>query len=99
MAEELTYDQTLLLKEASGQTLSEYASSLTPLSREELKELRTYDFRGILKAALLYLLLMLARFRPQCCRYLDAAEDGPEYCLQPAGRGLFSYPQSVLKFL
>ena len=62
MAEELTYDQTLLLKEASGQTLSEYASSLTPLSREELKELRTYDFRGILKAALLYLLLMLAGF-------------------------------------
>ncbi len=62
MAEELTYGQTLLLKEASGQTLSEYASSLTPLSREALKELRTYDFRGILKAALLYLLLMLAGF-------------------------------------
>ncbi len=62
MAEELTHDQTLLLKEASGKTLSEYASSLTPLSREELKELRTYDFRGILKAALLYLLMMLAGF-------------------------------------
>ena len=62
MAEELTHDQALLLKEASGQTLSEYASSLTPLSREELKELRTYDFRGILKAALLYLLMMLAGF-------------------------------------
>ena len=62
MAENLTKEECSLLREADNTLLSSYAADHTPLTKTELKELRRYDFAGILQAALLYLLVLLAGF-------------------------------------
>lgn len=62
MAEELTKEETVLLAEGSPAVLSEYAARSIPLTKEDLKELRRFDFTGILKAAGLYLLMLLLGF-------------------------------------
>lgn len=63
MAEELAADECLLLKDADNATLQQYIRDGAPLlSKEELKELRRYDFSGILFAAVIYLLFLLAGF-------------------------------------
>ncbi len=63
MAEDLTSDECSLLQDASSDTLATYVKNgAALLSRDELKELRHYDFRGILAAAALYLALLLLGF-------------------------------------
>ena len=63
MAEHLSASECEDLKNADTDTLASYAASQgTPLTREDLKALRHYDFTGILKAALLYLFLLAAGF-------------------------------------
>ena len=62
MAENLTKEECSLLQEADNTLLASYAADHTPLTKTELKELRRYDFAGILQAALLYLLVLLAGF-------------------------------------
>lgn len=63
MAEELTAEECKILKEADNATMEKYVSGGAELlTRDELKELRHGDFVGILKAAGLYLFLMLLGF-------------------------------------
>lgn len=63
MAENLTLEETRLLSAAENDILSEYVSDgAILLTREELKELRHYDFTGILAAACLYLFMLLIGF-------------------------------------
>ena len=63
MAEDLTSEECSLLQDASSDTLATYVKNgAALLSRDELKELRHYDFRGILAAAALYLALLLLGF-------------------------------------
>lgn len=63
MAEHLSASECEDLKNADTDTLASYAANHgTPLTREDLKTLRHYDFTGILKAALLYLFLLAAGF-------------------------------------
>ena len=63
MAENLSSEECDALKNADAATLSSYVNqSTTPLTRDDLKNLRHYDFTGILKAAALYLLLLLTGF-------------------------------------
>lgn len=62
MAEELTWEETQLLAEASAETLAAYVPDATPLDKTRLKELRHYDFTGVLQAAGMYLFLLLAGF-------------------------------------
>lgn len=60
MAEEISGEECLALKEADAALLKTYAENdATLLSKEDLKELRQFDFIGILQAAGLYLLFML----------------------------------------
>ncbi len=69
MAEKLTAGQCEELKNGNSAVLSGYVESgAVPLSREELKALRRYDFSGILAAAGLYLLMLLSGF------FLNAAD-------------------------
>lgn len=63
MAERLTAEECGRLKNADHALLAAYVEQGAPLlSREELKELRRYDFSGILTAAGMYLLMLLAGF-------------------------------------
>lgn len=62
MAEALEYSETILLAEADSDKLSEYAVTTSPLTKEQLKELRHYDFTGVLGAAGIYLLVLAAGF-------------------------------------
>lgn len=62
MAENITSDECKILEKAGSDILSEYAKDAKCLSREELKQLRHFDFTGICHAALLYLLALLAGF-------------------------------------
>lgn len=55
MAERLTAAQCKELEEADADTLKRYAQSAVKLTKEELKELRSFDFSGICTAAVLYL--------------------------------------------
>ena len=51
MAENLSSEECDALKNADAATLSSYVNqSATPLTRDDLKDLRHYDFAGILKA-------------------------------------------------
>lgn len=69
MAESITPSECTRLRDADNEYLENYVQNGAPLlSREELKELRTYDFVGILRAALLYLLMLLIGF---VLNYLD----------------------------
>ncbi len=62
MAEKLTAGECETLKSASTDTLAQYVEDAHALTRNELKELRHYDFIGILYAAGLYLLMLLLGF-------------------------------------
>lgn len=63
MAENLTWEETQLLANADNSTLQTYAETRSSLlSIDDLKELRRFDFSGILKAAALYLLMLLVGF-------------------------------------
>ena len=63
MAESITPSECTRLRDADNEYLGNYVQNGAPLlGREELKELRTYDFVGILRAALLYLLMLLIGF-------------------------------------
>ncbi len=62
MAEELTLSETQLLANADAAVLKDYIDDARLLSTEDLKELRRYDFRGILGAAGLYLAVLAAGF-------------------------------------
>ena len=62
MAENITADECELLKEAGPEVLSGYVDGARCLSRDELKDLRHFDFTGICHAALLYLGALLAGF-------------------------------------
>lgn len=62
MAEGLTRKQCQELSSADGELLPQYAAKLQPLSKEELKTLRSFDFSGICRAAILYLGALLAGF-------------------------------------
>lgn len=63
MAENLTAEECETLKDAAPDVLSQYLKNgAHALSHNELKELRHYDFVGILYAAGLYLLMLLLGF-------------------------------------
>ena len=63
MAEDLTWKECSALRDADNQTLKTYiGKGAVLLTREELKELRHFDFTGILAAAGLYLFLLLLGF-------------------------------------
>ncbi len=64
LAEEVTASTCEMLESADTETLASYIEehALSPLSTEQLKELRHYDFLGILRAAALYLLMLLLGF-------------------------------------
>ncbi len=64
LAEEITVSTCEMLESADTKTLASYIEdhALSPLSSEQLKELRHYDFLGILGAAALYLLMLLLGF-------------------------------------
>lgn len=63
MAENVTLEEAAALKDADGETLRDYVSrNGIPLKTEELKELRRYDFTGILRSAGLYLIMLLLGF-------------------------------------
>lgn len=63
MAENLTAAECETLKDADNVTLKNYIDNgAILLTRNELKELRHYDFIGILKAAGLYLFMLLLGF-------------------------------------
>lgn len=63
MAEKLSHTECDSLVSADPSTIESFVTNhATILTREDLKELRHYDFNGILKAAALYLLLLLIGF-------------------------------------
>ena len=62
MAEALSYEKSQQLSKAEATELAIYSNSATLLTKEHLKDLRHYDFTGILKAAALYLSVMIAGF-------------------------------------
>ena len=63
MAENLTAEESVALIEADSTLLEEHVDSgAVLLVRDQLKELRHYDFTGILSAAGLYLFMMLLGF-------------------------------------
>lgn len=63
MVSNLTYEETQMLSTADTKTLSSYIEEKgVLLTREQLTELRKYDFQGILTAAGLYLLMLLLGF-------------------------------------
>ena len=62
MAERLEYAETEILAEASAEELAPYTETAVLLAKEDLKELRHYDFSGVLGAAGIYLLVLAAGF-------------------------------------
>lgn len=63
MAEKLNAEECAVLKDAAPDVLAQYTkNNARALSPDELKELRRYDFIGILYAAGLYLLMLLLGF-------------------------------------
>lgn len=63
MAEKLSHAECASLVSSDSSTIESFVTGhAAMLTREELKELRRYDFNGILKAAALYLLLLLIGF-------------------------------------
>lgn len=60
MVEDLTEAECTVLKEADQKVLAQYVEEgATLLEKEELKELRHFDFIGILRAACVYLVLLI----------------------------------------
>lgn len=62
MAENITAEECEVLEKAGPDILAGYAENAKVLSRDELKQLRHFDFTGICRAALLYLGALLAGF-------------------------------------
>lgn len=62
MAENITVEECEILEKAGPDILAGYAENAKILSRDELKQLRHFDFTGICRAALLYLGALLAGF-------------------------------------
>ena len=62
MTEPITATESNFLLEADKNSLESYVSNATLLERELLKELRHYDFTGILLSAAFYLLLLALGF-------------------------------------
>ncbi len=63
MAERISLEDSAALTNADAALLKQYVENgAVPLTREELKELRRFDFTGILMAAALYLLMLLLGF-------------------------------------
>ena len=65
MTEGLTAEETVMLSEADPDVISEYIGSHGvggALERDSLKEIRRLDFRGILRAAIIYFAVLLAGF-------------------------------------
>ena len=63
MAENLTAEESSALADAEPAVLKSYVDAGSPLlQRDDLKELRHYDFMGILAAAGLYLVMLLLGF-------------------------------------
>lgn len=62
MAENITAEECEVLEKAGSEILSGYAQNARCLTRDELKQLRHFDFTGICRAALLYLGALLAGF-------------------------------------
>ena len=60
MVEDLTAEECEILKEADQKVLAEYVEEGAELlEKEDLKELRHFDFMGILRAAGMYLVLLI----------------------------------------
>lgn len=62
MIENIDKKQSEMLQKATNEELKSIISSATLLDKEDLKEVRKYDFNGILYATGLYLLIMLIGF-------------------------------------
>lgn len=62
MVEDIDKEQSLSLNNATNQELEEISKNATLLDKEDLKELRKNDFKGIIYAAGIYLLIMLIGF-------------------------------------
>lgn len=62
MAEGIDAQTCRILKGAEPEVLQEFSEEAVLLGKEELKLLRQYDFAGILKAAVLYLGVLLSAF-------------------------------------
>ncbi len=62
MAESITAEESLALSAGESETLATWAATATALSRSDLQSLRSRDFTGILRAAALYLLVLVLGF-------------------------------------
>lgn len=62
MIENIDKQQSEMLQKATNEELRSIISNATLLDKEDLKEVRKYDFNGILYATGLYLLIMLIGF-------------------------------------
>lgn len=62
MIENIDKKQSEMLQKATNEELKSIISNATLLDKEDLKEVRKYDFNGILYATGLYLLIMLIGF-------------------------------------
>ncbi len=62
MIENIDKQQSEILQKATNEELKSIISNATLLNKEDLKEVRKYDFNGILYATGLYLLIMLIGF-------------------------------------
>ena len=62
MIENIDKKQSEILQKATNEELKSIISNATLLDKEDLKEVRKYDFNGILYATGLYLLIMLIGF-------------------------------------
>lgn len=62
MIENIDKQQSEMLQKATNEELKSIISNATLLDKEDLKEVRKYDFNGILYATGLYLLIMLIGF-------------------------------------
>ena len=83
MAEHLTKDECTALQEADTAALETYVKNgAVKLSKPDLKILRANDFKGILRAGVLFLLLLW--IFPQYGRHLASAAHGAANCIQTA---------------
>lgn len=62
MAQGLSGEEAQALMEGDNTLLSAYTETAQPLERDDLKSLRSQDFYGILRAAALYLVMLLLGF-------------------------------------
>lgn len=62
MAEEISAEECLTLRDADGELLGEYATRFPMLTKAQMKDLRQFDFKGVCETAVLYLLVLLLNF-------------------------------------